>query len=109
MALHNRSGVRRLAVAVLACAFYDAAGLAAPSHRGCVRGAWGGESVEAVAAEAYDWLTTPSDRLEFWAECAGLDMQTVIDGADAAVAYARRTPRAESVWSSSRRVVKPWA
>lgn len=98
--------MRRLAAAVIACAMYDAAGLA-ETHHGHVRGEW--MSVEEVAREAYAWLTTESERLEFWAEAAGLDMQTVIDGADAAIDYARRTPRTPDgvgVWTKARKVRK---
>lgn len=102
----NDLSLRKLAAAVLSCALYDAAGLAAPFRRGSVRGSGKLLSAADVAREAYAWLTTPSERLEFWSEAAGLDMKTVIDGADAGIDYARRTPRSESVWSSARRVRK---
>ena len=98
--------MRRLAVAVLATAMYDAAGIietrgAEGGHvRGNVRG--GVASAAEIQREAYAWLTTPSGRLELWSDLAGLDMATVIDGADAAIEYARRTPRGESIFGDVR-------
>lgn len=100
--------MKRLAVAVLAAAMYDAAGvIETKQERRSVRSVRGTVlSVAEIQAEAYAWLTTPSERLEFWAECAGLDMDTVIRGADAAVEYAKRTPRGESIFADVRRIGK---
>jgi hypothetical protein len=105
VARHSAETMRKLGVAVIAAAIYDAAGLIemkAERGRYMVRGTW--MTAAELQEDAYLWLTTESERLDFWAECAGLDMQTVIDGADAAIAYAKRTPRGQSIWGDVRRV-----
>jgi hypothetical protein len=101
MARVDAVALRRLGVAVLTAAIYDAAGLI-ECHRTQVRGTW--MTAAELQGDAYLWLTTASERLDFWSECAGLDMQAVIDGADAAIEYAKRTPRRESIWGDVRRV-----
>jgi len=100
----NSAGVRRLAVAVLQRAAFDAAGLIDTST-------WGksvalrAERAEWIREESYDWLTTPSAALALWADVAGIAMRDVIDGADAAVEYARK--RAEVM--AKRRSSTTWA
>jgi hypothetical protein len=96
----DRRGVRRLAVAVLQRAAFDAAGLIDTST-------WGAnprlraERRGRVQADAYDWLTTPGVDLEFWSEAAGIGMRDVIDGADSAVAYALKRARVMAARRSS--------
>ncbi len=93
---------KKLAIAVLATAMYDAAGVIETRERGgVVRGRQ--SSAAELQREAYDWLTTPSARLELWSDLAGLDMATVIAGADAAIEYAKRTPRDNSALATGRR------
>lgn len=113
MRSHDHVAMRRLAIAVLATAMYDAAGVIETRRESVVRATYGGKTVSDVRGsersaaeiqrEAYDWLTTPSERLEMWSDMAGLDMDVVIAGADAAIEYAKRTPRDNSALATGRR------
>jgi hypothetical protein len=81
---------RSLAIAVLRLAIKDACGQIEASHvhRG-LRTGRGRPAKQAtreqIEADAYDWLTTESEGLAFWCEMAGIDMETVIEGADGAI------------------------
>lgn len=96
----RRDGVRRLAIAVLQRAAFDAAGLIDTSTWGASLGLRA-ERKARVQCDAYDWLTTPGDNLDFWSEAAGIGMVDVIDGADSAVAYALRRAKMMAARRSS--------
>lgn len=84
-------GVRRLAVAVFQRAALDAAGMIYSDAGGDLRADTREVRRRRIRDEAYAWLTTPSWGLALWADAAGIAMKDVIDGADSAVEYARRT------------------
>lgn len=82
--------MRRLAVAVLQRAAFDAAGMVYSDAGGDLLPSTRDARRSSIAAEAYDWLTTPGASLDLWTEVAGIAMRDVIDGADTAVEYAKR-------------------
>lgn len=93
-----------LAAALLRQAVFEAAGIVdqEATRRGKRRGGAKTEgqssaeqrAADEIRAEAYDWLTTPSDSLDFWCRVARIDMDTVIDGADGAIKAVRKGERA---------------
>ena len=97
--------IKALAAAVLRQAVCDAAGLierrgyVLPANPGPKGGRLGrrprdAATKEAVQAEAYAWLTTPGQNLEFWCGVVGISMYTVIDGVDGAIATVKKKARA---------------
>jgi hypothetical protein len=85
---------RALAIAVLRLAIKDACGQIEATHvhrgQGAARTYRAGQrgkatTREQIEADAYDWLTTESESLAFWCELAGIDMDTVLEGADGAI------------------------